>query len=263
MGNRRTGCCRCGRPRRGLGLAANDDRVGGAHPLLRSVLLGRGRRRRSASGDPGVGARRTRVPAAMAGGYDGVRGRSASGARVQGSNARRLGCPADRGSADGAGRPASRLARCAAPRRLRCGRAGRVDRRGFVRIPSPGRAESSAGPRHRLERAREPAGPRGLPRFCGSGFRSGGRDDPHRDPRLARAWLSSGHLGTHTMPAPATRCPATWTTTDGARWGPPPRSCWPPTICPRRPPFPLDWRTDPITGPVFWGDREAACGFWR
>ncbi|EFD11383.1 LOW QUALITY PROTEIN: conserved hypothetical protein, partial [Mycobacterium tuberculosis T46] len=150
----------------------------------------------SASGDPGVGARRTRVPAAMAGGYDGVRGRSASGARVQGSNARRLGCPADRGSADGAGRPASRLARCAAPRRLRCGRAGRVDRRGFVRIPSPGRAESSAGPRHRLERAREPAGPRGLPRFCGSGFRSGGRDDPHRDPRLARAWLSSGHLGT-------------------------------------------------------------------
>lgn len=191
MGNRRTGCCRCGRPRRGLGLAANDDRVGGAHPLLRSVLLGRGRRRRSASGDPGVGARRTRVPAAMAGGYDGVRGRSASGARVQGSNARRLGCPADRGSADGAGRPASRLARCAAPRRLRCGRAGRVDRRGFVRIPSPGRAESSAGPRHRLERAREPAGPRGLPRFCGSGFRSGGRDDPHR----TRGWREHGfHL---------------------------------------------------------------------
>ncbi len=34
-------------------------------------------------------------------------------------------------------------------------------------------------------------------------------------------------------------------------------------VCPRRPPFPLDWRTDPTTGPVFWGDREAACGFWR
>lgn len=263
MGNRRTGCCRCGRPRRGLGLAANDDRVGGAHPLLRSVLLGRGRRRRSASGDPGVGARRTRVPAAMAGGYDGVRGRSASGARVQGSNARRLGCPADRGSADGAGRPASRLARCAAPRRLRCGRAGRVDRRGFVRIPSPGRAESSAGPRHRLERAREPAGPRGLPRFCGSGFRSGGRDDPHRDPRLARAWLSSGHLGTQLCRPPprGVRLPGQPRMALGG--GPPPRSCWPPTICPRRPPFPLDWRTDPTTGPVFWGDREAACGFWR
>lgn len=86
------------------------------------------------------------------------------------------------------------------PDALRRGASMRPSRpRGSPRVCSdtfPGRAESSAGPRHRLERAREPAGPRGLPRFCGSGFRSGGRDDPHRDPRLARAWLSSGHLGT-------------------------------------------------------------------
>ncbi len=154
--------------------------------------------------------------------------------------------PSDR-DCGGAGRPASRLARCAgaAAASMRPSRPRGSPR--VCSIPFPGRAESSAG--HVTDFDGRP----------GAGRPSRPSLVDHRDPRLARKHGFHLNIWVPTMPAPATRCPLPGQPRPGDQTAP--RSCWPPTICPRRPPFLLDWRTDQLLDPKFWGDREAACGF--
>ena len=109
-----------------------------------------------AGGDPGVGAGRARVPAAVARGHHGVRDRSARGHRVQDRDAGRVRCRTDRRAPHGRDRPAPRLAVGADRRGLRPEPTDGVERRGSARLPAARRAGPAARHHHRAQRRGQP-----------------------------------------------------------------------------------------------------------
>ena len=160
--------------------AARRRGHGGAHPLLRQVVHRCRGRRCPPGGDPRRRPRRARLPAAVAGRNDRVRGRPAGGHRVQDHDAEPGSAPKPRPT----GAPIAIDLRDDWPKALLDNgfdphTAHRVDRRGPADLPAARGPGHAVRQHHRAQRSRQPVGHRAHPGYVACSPTSGRDASPN------------------------------------------------------------------------------------